>query len=76
MEVRFCQHNPGKGVVVRRLEEGHPEITVSIEKCIRQCSVCREMPVAAVDGKRVTAADPERLYRKIIELLQHDTTAP
>ena len=67
MQIKFCEHNPGKGAALRRLEEDFPGQEVTVQKCIKQCSVCREMPMATVDGERVTAPDGARLFEKIAQ---------
>jgi uncharacterized protein YuzB (UPF0349 family) len=72
LKIRFCEHNKGKGKVVRRLEEEFPNLNVKIKKCIKQCGICRDLPVAVVDKKKVTGADGDELYRKIIELIGQD----
>jgi uncharacterized protein YuzB (UPF0349 family) len=65
MKIRFCEHNKGKGKVYRRLKDEFPELNIKIKGCIKQCSTCREMPCATVDGKKVSARDGEELYLKI-----------
>ena len=65
----------GKGRVYRRLSEEYPGLDLAIESCIRQCSLCREMPVAEVDGKRVVAGDVDKLYRRIVELVEQEAMA-
>lgn len=69
MKIRFCEHNKGKGSVFRRLTEDFPELNVKVKKCVKQCSACRETPMATVDKQKVTAVDGDRLYEKIVELL-------
>lgn len=71
MKVRFCEHNKGKGKVYRRLCEEFPDMNIKVKECVKQCSACREMPMATVDKKRVTARDGDELYRKIIEAIAH-----
>lgn len=69
MKIRFCKHNKGKGKVLRRLEENFPELNVKIKDCVKQCSACREMPLALVDKMKVTGKDGDELYDKILELI-------
>jgi uncharacterized protein YuzB (UPF0349 family) len=69
MKIRFCEHNMGKGKVYRRLTEEFPDLNIKIKDCVKQCSVCRETPVAIVDKKKVTAKDGDQLYEKIVELI-------
>jgi uncharacterized protein YuzB (UPF0349 family) len=69
MKIRFCEHNKGKGKVYRRLTEEFPDLNIKIKDCVKQCSVCRETPVAVVDKKKVTAKDGDQLYEKIVELI-------
>lgn len=69
-KVRFCEHNKGKGKVLRKLEEEFPDLNVKIKKCIKQCGSCREQPVAVVDKAKVTGKDADDLYAKIVELIQ------
>lgn len=67
MKIRFCEHNKGKGAVYRRLTEEYPELNIKINKCIKQCSACRETPIASVDKQKITAIDAEQLYGKIVD---------
>lgn len=70
MKIRFCEHNKGKGKVFRRLTEEFPDANIKINKCIKQCGACREMPVATVDKKKMTAKDGDELYRKLAEVIR------
>lgn len=72
MKIRFCEHSKGKGKLFRRLQDEFPDLNIKIKDCIKQCSVCRDTPVATVDKRRVTARDPEELYRKIVEEIRKD----
>ncbi len=65
MKVRFCDHNKGKGKVLRRLREEHPDIDAKVKKCLGICGACAEQPVALVDGKKVKGKDGDDLYRRI-----------
>lgn len=69
MKIRFCEHTPGKGKVVRRLKEEYPDLNIKIKGCIKQCGACRDAPMATVDKRRVTARDGDELYRKIVEAI-------
>lgn len=70
MKIRFCEHNKGKGKIFRRLSEEFPELNIKVKDCFKQCSACRDMPVAVVDKKKVIGKDGDDLYRKIVELIQ------
>ncbi len=76
MKIRFCEHNKGKGKVLRRLEEEHPELDVKVKRCVKQCGSCRELPMAVVDKKKVTGRDGDDLYAKIIALHGKETGEP
>jgi len=69
VKIRFCEHNKGKGKVFRRLREEFPDLNIKIKGCVKQCSACRETPMATVDKRRVTARDGDELYRKILEAI-------
>jgi len=69
MKIRFCEHNKAKGKVFRRLTEEFPDLNIKIKGCVKQCGACREMPMATVNKKRVTAKDGDELYRKILEAI-------
>jgi uncharacterized protein YuzB (UPF0349 family) len=73
MKIRFCEHNKGKGKVYRRLTEEFPDLNIKIKECIKQCSVCRDNPVATVNKKKVTGKDGDQLYEKIVELIRKET---
>ena len=75
MKIRFCEHNKGKGKVFRRLMEEFPDLNIKIKECIKQCSACREKPLASVDKKKVTAKDGDQLYEKIRDLIKKDNNA-
>ena len=75
MKIRFCKNNKGKGKVVRRLQEEFPELNVKIKDCVKQCSVCRDQPVAAVDGIKVAGKDGDDLYVRIVELIRKDSAS-
>jgi len=70
MKIRFCEHNKGKGKVYRRLKEEFPDLSIKIKECIKQCSACREMPMATVDKEKITARDGDRLYDKIVAAIR------
>ena len=67
MKVRFCEHNKGKGKVVKRLKESHPKLDMKIKDCIKKCGPCHKTPFATVDGKTVAGIDSDDLYRKILK---------
>jgi uncharacterized protein YuzB (UPF0349 family) len=68
-KIRFCEHNKGKGKVVRRLQEEFPGLNVKVKSCVKQCGSCRDIPVATVDKKKVTGKDGDELYQNIVALL-------
>jgi len=35
MKIRFCEHNKGKGKVIRRLEEEFPDLNIKIKSRVR-----------------------------------------
>lgn len=72
MKIRFCEHNKGKGKVFRRLTEEFPDLNIKIKECIKQCSACRENPLASVDKKKVIAKDGDQLYERIVERIQKE----
>ena len=75
MKIRFCENNKGKGKVIRRLEEEFPDLNIKVKSCVKQCSTCREQPVAVVDKKKVTGKDADDLYAKITELIRKDAVS-
>lgn len=68
-KIRFCDHNKGKGKVVRRLQEEFPDLNIKVKSCVKQCGSCRDIPVATVDKKKVTGKDGDDLYQNIVALL-------
>ncbi len=72
MKVRFCANNKGKGKVLRRLREEHPDIDAGVETCLGMCGTCAEQPVAMVGGRRVTGRDGDDLYRRILAALAEE----
>jgi uncharacterized protein YuzB (UPF0349 family) len=75
MKIRFCEHNKGKGKVVRRLEEDFPDLNIKVKSCVKQCGRCREQPMAVVDKIKVTGKDGDDLYTRIIELIRKDAAS-
>lgn len=69
MKIRFCEHNKGKGKVYRLLKEEFPELNIKIKECVKQCGTCREVPMATVDKKRITAKDGDELYQKLLQAI-------
>jgi len=74
-KIRFCENNKGKGKVVRRLKEEFPDLNIKVKDCVKQCSSCRDQPVAVVDKNKVTGRDGDDLYVKIIELIHKDAAS-
>jgi len=74
LKIRFCEHNKGKGKVYRRLEEAFPDLDIKIKDCIKQCSACREMPMATVGKKKITARDGDELFGKIAAMIREKLT--
>lgn len=74
-KIRFCEHNKGKGKVVRRLEEEFPDLNIKTKKCVKQCGSCRDLPIAVVDKVKVTGKDGDELYSRIVELIRKDTAS-
>ncbi len=72
MKVRFCDHNKGKGKVLRRLQEEHPDVDAKVKKCLGICSLCAEQPVALVGGRKVKGKDGDDLYRRILKALAEE----
>jgi uncharacterized protein YuzB (UPF0349 family) len=52
--------------VFRRLKEEFPDLNIKIKDCVKQCSVCRETPMATVDKEKITAKDADQLYERIL----------
>ena len=71
-KIRFCEHNKGKGKVVRRLEEEFPDLNIKIKSCVKQCGSCRDQPVAVVDKKKVLGKDGDDLYAKIVAMIREE----
>jgi uncharacterized protein YuzB (UPF0349 family) len=71
-KIRFCEHNKGKGKVVRRLEEEFPDLNIKIKSCVKQCGICREQPIAVIDKVKVSGKDADELYVRIIEQIRKD----
>lgn len=70
MKIRFCDHNKGKGKVFRALSEENPDLNIKIKKCIKQCGVCRDTPVATVDNVRVVGKDGDALYLALVAAIK------
>ena len=71
IKIRFCEHNRGKGSVIRRLENEFPDLDIKIKSCVKQCGICREQPIAVVDKIKITGKDANDLYARIVEKIGH-----
>jgi len=69
MKIRFCENNKGTGKVFKKLKETYPDLNIKRKECLKNCGDCKKSPIALVDGKVVSAADSEELYRKIVAAL-------
>ncbi len=69
MKIRFCEHNKGKGKVIRQLTEEFTELNIKVKNCIKQCSACRDNPMATVNKEKITAKEGDQLYKKIREII-------
>jgi Uncharacterized protein conserved in bacteria len=69
MKVRFCENNKGTGKVFKKLKETYPDLNIKRKECLKICGNCKKSPIALVEGKMVSAADGEELYRKIVAAL-------
>ena len=74
MKVRFCDNNKGKGKVLRRLQEEHPDVDAKVKKCLGICGPCAEQPVAMVGGKKMKGKGGDDLYRRILTALAEEST--
>ncbi|MDD2366280.1 MAG: DUF1450 domain-containing protein [Desulfuromonadaceae bacterium] len=68
-KISFCEHNKGKGKILRRLQEEFPDLNIKVKSCVKQCSVCRDQPVAVVDKIKVTSREWDELYDKIVGMI-------
>jgi uncharacterized protein YuzB (UPF0349 family) len=69
MKIRFCENNKGTGKVLKKLKETYPDLNIKRKECLKICGNCKKSPLALVEGKVVSAADSEELYRKIVAAL-------
>lgn len=53
--VEVCQRNAIAAIALEELEAEYPEIAVLRTDCLSMCHVCRAVPYAMVEGKRVLA---------------------
>ena len=72
MKVRFCENNKGKGRVLRRLQEEHPDVDAKVKKCLGMCGKCADQPIAVAGGTKVKGKDGDDLYRRILEALAEE----
>jgi len=69
MKIRFCENNKGTGKVFKKLKETYPDLNIKRKECLKNCGPCKKSPIVVVEGKLVSAADSEELYRKIVAAL-------
>jgi len=72
MKVHFRENNKGKGRILRRLQEEHPDIETTVKKCLGMCGPCVEHPVALAGGKKMMGKDGNDLYRRIVAALSEE----
>ncbi|MEK8130458.1 DUF1450 domain-containing protein [Paenibacillus filicis] len=78
--VEVCQRNAMAAVMLEELEAEYPEVAVLHTDCLSMCHVCRAVPYAMVNGKRVLARSAaacldligETAVKEIKELLNDD----
>ncbi len=69
MKVKFCENNQWKDAVINMITETHPNIKISIKKCIGKCHKCKVHPIAMVDKEVLVGRDEKDLYNIIISKL-------
>lgn len=64
--VEICDANMLNTIDVEKIIEGEfPEVAVIINQCLSFCGLCRSVPFAIVNNKRVFGKTPEECLEKI-----------
>lgn len=66
MNVKFCESNKLNNDVITMITENHPNIKVSMKKCLGKCHRCKHNPIALLNKKVLVGKDEEDLYNIII----------
>ena len=69
IKVKFFENNQWKDAVINMITETHPNIKISIKKCIGKSHKCKVHPIAMVDKEVLVGRDEKDLYNIIISKL-------
>ncbi|MBU3179744.1 DUF1450 domain-containing protein [Clostridium psychrophilum] len=69
MKVKLCKKNKWTEVVSTMITETHPDINISIKKCIGKCHKCKDQPIAKIDKEILVGNNEKDLYNIIINKL-------
>lgn len=66
-EIKFCENNftHGTNETAKKLEEKHPNVSVTVESCLGYCGDCASGPYALVNDELIQADSADELYGKI-----------
>ena len=67
MKIQLCKKFTKINKLQKNLEEAFPDEKITIKSCIDMCKVCKDQPVAKVDGKKKKAKSISKLISKIDE---------
>ncbi len=65
MKIQICKKFSKADKLQKKLAKAFPDDTVMVKSCISMCKVCKDQPVAKVDGKRQKAKRISKLISKI-----------
>jgi uncharacterized protein YuzB (UPF0349 family) len=71
--VEVCDANLFTTIDIERVIEGEfPEVAVIINQCLSFCGLCRAVPFAIVNNKRIFGKTPEECLDKVKEAIKEE----
>lgn len=68
MKIQICKKFSKVNKLQKKLTKAFPDDTVMVKSCISMCKLCKNQPVAKVDGKKQKSKRISKLISKIEEL--------
>lgn len=65
MKIVFCANNAGNDIVINRLKDEHPEVEISMKKCLNKCGACATASIAMINDKLYVEESEDELYEQI-----------
>lgn len=70
MKIRFCKQCKGAKKACRQLQQEYPQLDIKLKDCLKQCAVCRDMPMVTFDKQLCSASTWEELKANLLKQLK------